>query len=94
MIRALLALLLGFGLYKVARPTQKSIVGVRAAKGQTGVDYEVFRRGGDTYEVMRRDKPETYIIFGDSGEIDTRGSEDDLALMRTDMQKFPKDLFA
>lgn len=92
-MKGLLALLFGFGLYKLTRPSAPAPVGVRAASVD-GREYEVFRRGGGTYEVVSRNDPGTFVVFGQTGEIDARGNEGDLAQVRADMMRFPKDLFA
>lgn len=67
--------------------------GVRMASVE-GREYEVFRRGGDTYEVVSRDDPGVFVIFGQKGEIDARGSDAALATVRADMQRFPSGLFS
>jgi hypothetical protein len=67
-------------------------VGVKQASIE-GRNYEVFRRGGGTYEVISRSDPNVWLMFGQNGEIDARGSDNDLNQLREDMQHFPSNLF-
>lgn len=67
-------------------------VGVRMASVE-GREYEVFRRGGGTYEVISRDNPAVWLMFGQNGEIDSKGTANELNQLREDMQRFPSNLF-
>jgi hypothetical protein len=95
-MRALLLILGAGGLaaYAFKGRARPNVAGVRAATGASGASYEVFRRGGGSYEVVLRDEPTVWIMFGQKGETGSSGDEDALATMRADMQTFPRDLFA
>lgn len=48
---------------------------------------------GSVFEVRRADALDVWVIFDDNGELASSGSAEDLALLRADMARFPKNLF-
>ncbi len=94
-MKAILALLFGFGLFKLAGPSHAKATG-SGKERQVSVEgrpYTVFSLGEGFYSVTSNTDPNVWVEFNQSGETDKQGSEQALGVLRADMQQFPGDMF-